>query len=129
MTAAAKRDIADILKSEGPAGVHARLDRDLGASRNAAALNATLDVFDHWLLLADPTPIYAVLGAVAGNFLSGVAGTGRTAVVGEKRNSQLDIDAAAHGASRDVDAGCAVVGHAEETARQVQQRQLAPANR
>src|SRR4051794_5794590 len=68
---AIKRDVADILKTEGAAGVQARLDHDLGTTRSAAALNAMLDVFERWLLLPDPTPIYAALGAVAANYLPG----------------------------------------------------------
>jgi hypothetical protein len=35
------------------------------------AIEETLAVFDHWLLLPDPTPIYAVLGTVAANLLPG----------------------------------------------------------
>ena len=35
------------------------------------AIADTLAVFDHWLLLPDPTPIYAVLGTVAANLLPG----------------------------------------------------------
>jgi Bifunctional DNA primase/polymerase, N-terminal len=35
------------------------------------AIDDTLAVFDHWLLLPDPTPIYAVLGTVAANLLPG----------------------------------------------------------
>jgi hypothetical protein len=31
----------------------------------------TLEVFEHWLILRDPTPVYAVLGAVAANLLPG----------------------------------------------------------
>src|SRR5262249_22004325 len=35
------------------------------------AIDAALAVFDRWLLLPDPTPIYAMLGAVAANLLPG----------------------------------------------------------
>jgi hypothetical protein len=35
------------------------------------AIDETLAVFDEWLLLPDPTPIYAVLGTVAANLLPG----------------------------------------------------------
>jgi bifunctional DNA primase/polymerase-like protein len=35
------------------------------------AIADTLAVFDHWLLLPDPTPIYAVVGTVAANLLPG----------------------------------------------------------
>ena len=34
-------------------------------------IDETLAVFDQWLLLPDPTPIYAVLGTVAANLLPG----------------------------------------------------------
>jgi hypothetical protein len=48
------------------------------ASQAAAAsdlapytIEQTLEVFEHWLILRDPTPVYAVLGAVAANLLPG----------------------------------------------------------
>jgi hypothetical protein len=34
-------------------------------------IDQTLNVFDHWLILRDTSPIYAVLGAVAANLLPG----------------------------------------------------------
>jgi hypothetical protein len=37
----------------------------------SSPIDDTLKAFEHWLLLKDPTPILAVLGAVAGNFLPG----------------------------------------------------------
>ena len=39
--------------------------------RAGGALKQTLEVFDQWLLLEDPTPILATLGTVAANFLDG----------------------------------------------------------
>ena len=73
-------DINDTLRTEGPDAVRARHDRaqkhNGGENEPAEHLepcmiDQTLDVFEHWLLLRDPTPIYAVLGAVAANLLPG----------------------------------------------------------
>src|SRR5262245_27426308 len=49
-------------------------EQDFGATGPAWApwsLEQTLAVFNHWLLLPNPTPILAVLGAVAANYLPG----------------------------------------------------------
>jgi len=41
------------------------------AALTACTITEALAVFDRWLLLPDPTPIYAMLGAVAANLLPG----------------------------------------------------------
>ena len=49
-------------------------EQDFGQSGPAIApwtLTQTLAVFERWLLLPNPTPIFAVLGAVAANYLPG----------------------------------------------------------
>jgi hypothetical protein len=47
-------------------------EKDFGGPAVAPwTLAETLAVFDHWLLLPSPTPILAVFGAVAGNYLAG----------------------------------------------------------
>ena len=43
------------------------------AGDGATTIEQTLTVFDHWLVLKSPTPIYAVLGTVAANLLPGDA--------------------------------------------------------
>jgi hypothetical protein len=68
-------DINDTLRAEGPDAVRARHDAAHTAGNSkmppVVALKATLDVFGRWLLLNDSTPILAVLGAVAANYLDG----------------------------------------------------------
>jgi hypothetical protein len=44
---------------------------DGGQLVEPCTIDATLDVFERWLLLRDPTPIYAALGTVAANLLPG----------------------------------------------------------
>jgi hypothetical protein len=66
----AKRDAADILREEGADALRARVDQDIGRAARAT-LADTLAVFDQWLLLPSPTPILAVLGAIAANYLPG----------------------------------------------------------
>lgn len=54
-------------KEHAPSGEQ----RDNGKDREPWSLTQTLEVFDRWLLLEDQTPILAVLGAVAANYLPG----------------------------------------------------------
>ena len=65
-----KTDINDTLRAKGPDAVRERYDR---AHQQTAAkrIEETLEVFKRWLLLDDVTPILAVLGAVAANYLEG----------------------------------------------------------
>jgi hypothetical protein len=69
----AHADINDTLREAGPDAVRARHDvaHKLNGKRSKCTINETLDVFKHWLLLRDPTPVLAVLGAVAANNLDG----------------------------------------------------------
>ena len=60
-----KADINETLQAGGDAAVRARLDE----ANKYSAINETLDVFDRWLIMPDPTPIYATLGTVAANLL------------------------------------------------------------
>jgi hypothetical protein len=62
-----KADINETLQAGGDAAVRARLDE----ANKYSAINETLDVFDRWLIMPDPTPIYATLGTVAANLLPG----------------------------------------------------------
>ena len=71
-------DINDDLRSRGPDAVRERHDRAHEKHNGASApdmepwpIERVLDIFSEWLLLADPTPIYAVLGTVAANMLDG----------------------------------------------------------
>ena len=38
---------------------------------NMRPIDEVIEVFERWLILKDPTPLYAVLGAVAANLLEG----------------------------------------------------------
>jgi hypothetical protein len=72
----AQPDINDTLRDQGPDAVRARHDRAHGGRTNGKgnaeqAIAAMLKVFEQWLLLSDTTPILAVLGTVAANFLDG----------------------------------------------------------
>jgi hypothetical protein len=65
-------DINEALRAGGDDAVRAQLD--LAQKYNgghSSAINETLDVFDRWLIMPDPTPIYATLGTVAANLLPG----------------------------------------------------------
>jgi IclR helix-turn-helix domain len=62
-----KRDANDTLRAEGDDAVRDRIDE----AHRRPTLDDALKVFDKWLLLADQTPILAVLGAVAANYLDG----------------------------------------------------------
>jgi hypothetical protein len=69
-------DPNDTLRAKGADAVRERADRADRAEHNgngqtAWTLQETLAVFDRWLLLNDTTPILAVLGAVAANYLPG----------------------------------------------------------
>ena len=78
-------DINDTLLKEGPDEVRARHDRAIkyDRSQNKSGQNGsssslvpysidqTLKIFERWLIISDPTPIYAVLGTVAANLLPG----------------------------------------------------------
>src|SRR5262245_40567943 len=72
-----KADINDTLRKEGTDAARARSDKAKKHNGTDAPsftpwpLKQVLDVFDQWLLLCDPTPIYAVLGTVAANYLDG----------------------------------------------------------
>jgi hypothetical protein len=78
-----KRDAADIIHDEGPAALRAAFDQSIkqqqsttGHDKNRESLvpctiDQTLDVFERWLILPDPTPIYAALGTIAANLLPG----------------------------------------------------------
>jgi hypothetical protein len=59
----AHADINDTLREAGPDAVRARHDaaHKLNGKRSKCTINETLDVFKHWLLLRDPTPVLAVL--------------------------------------------------------------------
>jgi Bifunctional DNA primase/polymerase, N-terminal len=46
-------------------------DKDPASDLPPSTLSETFEVFDRWLTLESPTPIYAVLGAVAANLLPG----------------------------------------------------------
>jgi hypothetical protein len=63
-------DVNDTLRTEGVDAVRARHDQAHKAN-SKCTITDTLAVFDYWLLLPDPTPIYAVLGTVAANLLLG----------------------------------------------------------
>jgi hypothetical protein len=71
------QDVNDTARAQGPEGVRNRSD---GAKSNgggrceapaAAALATVNAAFRKWLVLKDLTPVHAVLGAVAANFLPG----------------------------------------------------------
>jgi hypothetical protein len=66
----AHADVNDTLRDEGPDAVRARHDQ-AHKGNSAWPLDQVLEVFNRWLLLPDRTPILAVLGAVAANFLPG----------------------------------------------------------
>jgi hypothetical protein len=38
---------------------------------NGRPIDEVIEVFERWLILKDPTPLYAVLGTVAANLLPG----------------------------------------------------------
>src|SRR5262245_4083348 len=38
---------------------------------NSAPIDEVIEVFERWLILKDPTPLYAVFGAIAANRLEG----------------------------------------------------------
>ena len=70
-------------------------------------LDALVKVFEKWLLLDDPGPIYVMLGAIVANYCrtAGLAGPDRPALVGQDRNPQRDAPSAqgrtgAHGFAR-----------------------------
>jgi hypothetical protein len=70
----ASADINDTLQSEGADAVRARHDQahSKGNGRDVSEwLSQTLSVFQKWLLLSDNTPILAIMGAVAANYLDG----------------------------------------------------------
>jgi hypothetical protein len=71
------QDVNDTARDQGPEGVRNRSDgakpngggrREAPAAPALAAVNAA---FRKWLVLKDLTPVHAVLGAVAANFLPG----------------------------------------------------------
>lgn len=75
-------DINDTLREQGPDAVRERHDRayakvkeERRTNRNGhtspSSIEQTLQVFDRWLILRDKTPVYAVLGTVAANYLPG----------------------------------------------------------
>jgi hypothetical protein len=49
-----------------------RKDAEYKATLARLTIDEVLEVFDKWLVLDNHTPIYAVLGAVAANYLSGI---------------------------------------------------------
>ena len=68
-------DVNDTLRQEGPDAVRERHDQAHTKKANGRdvtlLLEQTLNVFERWLLLKSNTPILAVLGAVAANYLAG----------------------------------------------------------
>jgi hypothetical protein len=54
-------------KYNGPNGSDGKISESLVPY----TFDQTLDVFTRWLILPDPTPVYALLGAVAANLLEG----------------------------------------------------------
>jgi hypothetical protein len=91
----------------------------------------TLAKFEQWLLLKDQTPVLAVLGAIAANYLEGdpVWLGGCTAKLGEDGNPQRAVDAAGCRTVRNRDAGGPAQRNPEKAARQVRQGRTAAANR
>ena len=72
-------DANDTLRNEGTDALRGRHDRahKYQPKGNGAGnftswpIDQTLSVFDHWLILRDTTPVYAVLATVAANMLPG----------------------------------------------------------
>src|SRR5262245_22573817 len=60
-------DLNDTLRTQGLDAVRARSD----GAKCYSPIDRALSVFDHWLILRDTVPIYAVLGTVAANLLDG----------------------------------------------------------
>jgi hypothetical protein len=68
------KDAADHMREGGADGVRARLDQDIGKGNgHNRAIDHTLAVFERWLLLKDYTPVLAMLGTIAANYLDGDA--------------------------------------------------------
>jgi Toprim domain len=70
---AEKEDIIDWVAAGGTVEtLHALIERSAKPCVHMpCAIEETLAVFDRWLLLPNPTPVYAVLGTVAANLLPG----------------------------------------------------------
>ena len=69
-----KKDAADHLRESGAEGFRARVDQDISKGNGRdCAIDHTLAVFEHWLVLRDYTPVLAMLGAIAANYLDGDA--------------------------------------------------------
>jgi hypothetical protein len=73
MSTKAQPDINDTLRDEGEAAGRARHDQAWAKvnGKGRYTIEDALEVFEHWLVLPSRTPVYAVLGTVAANYLSG----------------------------------------------------------
>jgi len=72
----ANPDINDSLRGEGEDAARARHDKawaEKGNGRDHSAIDHTIAAYDEWLVLENHTPIYAMLGTIAANFMPGDA--------------------------------------------------------
>jgi len=68
------KDAADHMGEGGADAFRERFDQDIGnktGGNGNSVIDHTLTAYDEWLVLENHTPIYAMLGTISANFLSG----------------------------------------------------------